>query len=49
MIVTVDTGELFQKLSCSIGASNKILNLFNEGKIQLASSVLVFIEYCEVL
>lgn len=49
MIVTIDTSVLFQGLYSNIGASNKILRLLGEGKIQFALSVPVFMEYCDVL
>jgi putative PIN family toxin of toxin-antitoxin system len=49
MIVTVDTSVVFQGLYSSLGASHKILRLIGEGEIQLALSVPVFMEYCDVL
>ena len=49
MIVTVDTSVVFQGLYSSIGASHMILRLLGEDKIQLALSVPVFMEYCDVL
>jgi len=49
MVITVDTNVIFQGLCSNIGASNKILKLLSNNKIQLALSVPVFIEYCDVL
>ncbi len=49
MIVTIDTSVLFQGLYSNKGASYQILRLLKEGKIQLALSVPVFMEYCDVL
>ena len=49
MVITVDTNVIFQGLCSNIGASYKILQLLSNNRIQLALSVPVFIEYCDVL
>ena len=49
MIVTLDTNIIFQGIYSSKGASYQILKLIRHGKVQLALSVPVFMEYCEVL
>jgi len=49
MIVTIDTGVIFQGLYSNKGASYQVLRLLKDGKIQLALSVPVFMEYCDVL
>lgn len=49
MIVTIDTSVIFQGLYSNKGASYQVLRLLKDGKIQLALSVPVFMEYCDVL
>ncbi|MDW7739266.1 MAG: putative toxin-antitoxin system toxin component, PIN family [Bacillota bacterium] len=49
MIITVDTNVIYQALYSNKGASHQILKLIRDEKVQLALSVPVFLEYCEVL
>jgi len=49
MIVTIDTNVIFQGLYSNAGASYQILRLLKDGRIKLALSVPVFMEYCDVL
>lgn len=49
MIVTIDTNVIFQGLYSNVGASYQILLLLKDGRIKLALSVPVFLEYCDVL
>lgn len=49
MKVTIDTNILYQALCSQIGASYAILQLVRSGDLQLAISVPVFEEYCDVL
>ncbi len=49
MLVTIDTNVIYQGLYSSRGASHQLLNMIKNNHIQLALSVPVFIEYCDVL
>jgi putative PIN family toxin of toxin-antitoxin system len=49
MIITVDTNVIYQALYSSRGASHQILRMIGDNQLQLALSVPVFLEYCEVL
>jgi putative PIN family toxin of toxin-antitoxin system len=48
-MVTIDTNVIFQALYSNQGASYQILNLIRNGELELALSVPVFEEYCDVL
>jgi putative PIN family toxin of toxin-antitoxin system len=49
MLVTVDTNIVFQSLYSSLGASYRILQLIREGRVRIALSHRVFLEYEAVL
>lgn len=49
MKIVVDTSILFQALYSSRGASHEILKMVRRGDVQLALSIPVFQEYCDVL
>ncbi|MCL6588364.1 MAG: putative toxin-antitoxin system toxin component, PIN family [Firmicutes bacterium] len=48
-MITLDTNVLFQALYSNQGASFRILDLIRHGELELAISVPVFEEYCDVL
>ena len=49
MTVTLDTNIVFQALYSRSGASHAILQMIRSGQLELALSVPVFEEYCQVL
>lgn len=49
MTVTLDTNILFQAVYSRSGASHAILEMVRAGELELALSVPVFQEYCQVL
>ena len=49
MKVVVDTSVLYQAMYSNSGASHAILNLIRAGNLNMALSIPVFQEYCDVL
>ena len=49
MKVVIDTSVMFQALMSSAGASHEILRMVRHAELQMAISLPVFEEYCDVL